>query len=167
MVFKSPKPRGEPSTRRRTKTDIKKVHVCAHRFLLKHVCFTTAPTHDVHFFTFVDVDLQPPSVTLPPPPVAFQTPLDTSNRHWLPFKCRPIQNGNRFACCDAPVDRKIRSMAILGGTLVRRASFVTCAPPVDSCRGYVGQHYMDLPLGPGDISRCFDLGWVWTFSYPR
>ena len=23
------------------------------------------------------------------------------------------------------------------------------------------------PLAPGDISRCFDLGWVWTFSYPR
>ena len=21
--------------------------------------------------------------------------------------------------------------------------------------------------GPRDISRCFDLGWVWTFSYPR
>ena len=30
-----------------------------------------------------------------------------------------------------------------------------------------GQHYMDLPLGPRDISRCFDLGWVWTLSYPR
>ena len=26
---------------------------------------------------------------------------------------------------------------------------------------------MDLPLGPRDISRCFDLGWVWTFSYLR
>ena len=26
---------------------------------------------------------------------------------------------------------------------------------------------MDLPFGPRDISRCFDLGWVWTFSYPR
>ena len=24
---------------------------------------------------------------------------------------------------------------------------------------------MDLPLGPRDISKCFDLGWVWTFSY--
>ena len=26
---------------------------------------------------------------------------------------------------------------------------------------------MDLPLGLRDISRCFNLGWVWTFSYPR
>ena len=49
----------------------------------------------------------------------------------------------------------------------RRASFVTRALPVDCCGRYVGQHYMDLPLGPRDISRCFDLGWVWTFSYPR
>ena len=49
----------------------------------------------------------------------------------------------------------------------RQASFVTCALPVDCCRRYFGQHYMDLPLGPRDISRCFDLGWVWTFSYPR
>ena len=49
----------------------------------------------------------------------------------------------------------------------RRASFVTRALPVDCCCRYVGQHYMDLPLSPRDISRCFDLGWVWTFSYPR
>ena len=32
---------------------------------------------------------------------------------------------------------------------------------------YVGQHCMDLPLGPQDICGYFDLRWVWTVSYPR
>ena len=26
---------------------------------------------------------------------------------------------------------------------------------------------MDLPLGPRDISKCFDLGWVRTFLVPE
>ena len=34
-------------------------------------------------------------------------------------------------------------------------------------KGFYKGGHQQLPLGPWDISRCFDLGWVWTFSYPR